>query len=1280
MADQAYQLLRIIIIDSFWKGQVNELDLSGHTQLEGTNGAGKTSLMRLLPLFYGMRPSDIVSKVDQAKNFADYYLPRDSSMLVYEYQRPGGQTCMVLASSDGRGVQFKFIDSGFDSHLFIDDNHMPLTVSEIERVYRSLGVECSNYLGVDKYRQVIQNLRSGRKVKEVRQLQNRFSFSDMATPHLDKVVNGTIEKNLDFDAVKQMLVAIASDHIARSVGEEKEQITLNKQDISLWLADIQASRSIQKVSDKIALWQTDFTHLDNLLIKLQHLHAETLKHQQTITALQQQRSGQKSQFRDEITALDKQLKEQSLLLQTEISQFAAKIEADQSRIDLLDEDKLKYDDNDAASFQLQADNAPRFQQALNDVNEIIEAFEGNLNKVQAKFESLLQALTLQKVKDEARNNEQVSNIKDQASVQLSVISETYQGQLSKLNEQLSESFLKLNMDLQTLQNQLKMVELEQQSIKVETSLQTEIELNQANMSEVKDSLSDLLHVLSSDNEQFNILDKQRLLLLEQHKNNNRQLDEAKKSRQQLQLQLLPEPDSLQHFLTNEQNAKGWKDNIGRVLSAEQLARKDLNPQWIIEDTNTSLFGLQIDLDQLQDNDLQLNENELREKLNDVEIKIALLTKNGELLTAQLNDLNKQINNQKLLISERKQSLQKVELKREQFKTQQQNLEIKKQRYLKQAAVAFEDNIKKLNTKIKQQQTKLEEFKELQQEQRFELSNQMLDQRMVIESDRDSQLQQLSEQLASIQESAKTRQKDYKQQRDQALDKLDPDGEVDKRIKQRIELTQQLEACAVWASKARDYQAFMNERYINRDQLVEINQNREVQKRGLENSLSDLSIEKTSLINDKQKLLKKVSQQLNDDADLLLQLGLAQRECEQYGIESILSDSEPENSADLTVTFCGDWVKQFKTIDKRLQNQITQFNTSFAKNNGNSELYENWVKLVSDNDIYQGARSLFKYQHPIADLLSSAAQKQKNTYQLVTVNANMINEFYQHIEHFARRIKSIGKQLSSNVTKLAHFEALADINVNTVMKQEELDYWGPLQQFAKLFDKYRDDLREGLGDIPDDLIVAMQKLSAYLPNDGFALAHHQLFDIEFTISEKGQLKHARNARQLKKISSTGLSYLAMLSLYAGILGMLRGESEAKTQIILPVDELGELAAENIDLLLTMFNDNAITMLSASPSTDRHILSLYQRHYKIKDNKIFHAHIPTSRLDELLLQRQQIADKMGVEPEENELNSADLATDDLENVTVESSGIEKEATDIKTADSKNTAFTQRESQDV
>lgn len=69
----------------------------------------------------------------------------------------------------------------------------------------------------------------------------------------------------------------------------------------------------------------------------------------------------------------------------------------------------------------------------------------------------------------------------------------------------------------------------------------------------------------------------------------------------------------------------------------------------------------------------------------------------------------------------------------------------------------------------------------------------------------------------------------------------------------------------------------------------------------------------------------------------------------------------------------------------------------------------------------------------------------------------------------------------------------------------------------------------------------------------------------------------------------------------------------------MDELGELAAENIALLLHMFADNHICILSASPSTDRHILALYERHYKLKDNKIYHAEIPQSRLDELLALR-------------------------------------------------------------
>ena len=1220
MAHQAYSLLRIIIIDSFWKGQVNELELNGHTQLEGTNGAGKTSLMRLLPLFYGMRPSDIVSKVDQAKNFADYYLPRDSSMLVYEYQRPIGQTCMVIAtSSDGRGVHFKLIDGAYDSDSFIGENKQPLAVREIERIYNSAGCFSSTYLGVDKYRQVIQNLRSGRKLKDVRQLQTRFAFSSLPTPHIDKVINGTIEKNLDFDAVKHMLVAIASDHLARTNVEDKEQISLNKEDISHWLADIQASRAIQKVADKISLWQGDFNNLESLLIKLQHLHFEIINHQTKLQDVQVVRQQEKEQTRETLDQLEEALKTGKDSLTKDLSKIEALIEADQSRIELLDQDKFDYEDNDAANFQLHADQAPHIQQQLNDVNQIIEAFEGNISKVHNKFEKLIQDLKLQKVTDVAANKEQAGQIKEQASTQLSVLNESYQHQLNQLNNQLNETDLKLKIQKQTLESQLEQALQAQKNPTIDSELLDAIERNQSNVTDCHEQQSLLLQKHNEQANHLNTLEKQREKILDKHKIETRYHEQLKQQCLAIEQQLLPQSGTLQHFLANDPLAVNWKENIGRILSTEQLSRTDLDPQW--QGESNSFYGLTIDLQQLQDNDLQLSEKELHDKAANLDKKCQQQVDKITALDVQLTAIRKEINAQTLAITELKQSIKQNELKLEQLKTQMHNLAAKKQIAIKEANASVEQLIKELTAKVKQNTKTSEEFKISSQEERLTLTNQMLEQRMVLESDRDSQLELLASQLNEIEESVKNRLRDYKKQKNTQLSELDPDGEVDKRTQERKTLEKSLAECAVWARKAREYQQFMNERYIHRDKLVETNQNRDIEKRSLENSLEDLLAQKGQLITENQKKYKKLTTQLRDTGELLNQLAESQRLSEISGIAVVESESEPTNEADLAVSFCFDWLKQFKTVEKRLSEQLNRFSETFKKSHASSELYANWQKLVSDNDNYQGAKTLFKYRNPIADLLSSAEQKQKNTYQLVTVNANMINEFYQHIENFGRRIKIIGKQLSQNVTALAHFEALADINVYTVMKQEELDYWGPLQQFAKLFEIHRDDLREGVGEIPDDLIYAMQKLSSYLPSEGFVLSHINLFDIEFTITEKGHLKHARNARQLKKISSTGLSYLAMLSLFAGILGMLRGESDAPSVIILPVDELGELAAENIDLLLKMFSENSISMLSASPSTDRHILSLYDRHYKLKDNKIYHADIPKSRLDELLAQRHQ-----------------------------------------------------------
>lgn len=1223
MADQNYQLLRIIIIDSFWKGQVNELDLSGHTQLEGTNGAGKTSLMRLLPLFYGMRPSEIVSKVDQAHNFVDFYLPRDSSLLVYEYKRPYGQTCMVLAKSDGRGVHFKFIDGAYHSERFIGQDKKPFSINEIERSYRHHGSHCSAYLGTDKYRQVIQNLRGGRKLKDVRDLQKQYSFCYTPMPHIDKVINGTLEKNLDFDAVKRMLVAISSDQLALSADLKKGQLTLNKDNIIDWLADLQACRMIQKLSPKIKLWQDDFNALENLIIKLQHLYAEANSHQNIINEQQERKTGEKAQARKKLTELTDELEQTRRSLQTQINDLTNKVEANQSRIDSLESRKFNYDDQDASLFQIKAEEAPQIQQALNNVNEIIAAFEGDIARVQGKFEKLIQDLKLQKVTDIAQNKETTAKIKSASYAQLTSINETHQVQQNALNDQLNKSRMSLQLHSQEIANELDKCVVQQNNPILPVELLSSIEENQVLFQETQSTQNLFLQNITEKNQTLSVLEKQRYQLLDKRKQENSDIEKLKQQCQEIESQLLPINGSLLHYLANCEDAIGWKDNIGRILSNDQLNRTDLAPTWAkqADQSADNIYGLEIDVEQFTNSDLQLSELQLREKATALDEKRERQIKSVESIDVQLSSLNNQIKQQKEDIATHQQQLKQNELKLDQLKIQQENLSDKKQRAIHDLSVEIETRIKQLNTENKQQQKKLEEFEEQANDQKGELNNSLLEQRMVIESDRDNQLKKLESLLAKIELSAKTRLTDYRQQNKKTLDELDPDGEVDKRSKEQSQLEIDLSECATWANKAKEYRAFMETSYIKLAPLLEETHNKTIELQGFKNNLEDFTKNQKQEIDLQTKISKKLTTQIQNNEDLLQQLMRMKNECEHNGIVALHNDNEPNNDADLSITFFRDWLSQFSCIHTRLQKQINDFKDTFSKKHTRSELFEKWEKLIVENDKFNGAKNIFKYQKSIQDLLSSAEQTQKSTYLLVSVNATIINEFYQHIENFGRSINRIGKQLSKSVTSLASFEALADINVNTVMKQEELDYWGPLQQYVKLFEKHKDNFREGAGEIPEDLVYAMQTLSTYLPSEGFELVHESLFDIEFTITEKGHLKRARNARQLKKISSTGLSYLAMLSLFSGLLVMLRGSEGHHTNIILPVDELGELAAENIDLLLKMFSKHAISMLSASPSTNRHILSLYDKHYQLKDNKIYHAQIVESRLDKLIAMRNK-----------------------------------------------------------
>src|SRR5690554_644161 len=151
------QLQRIILLHTHLPGVV-ELDVSGHTNICGTNASGKTTLQRLIPVFYGEQPSRVVPRTRD--RFDVFYLPHQNSYLIYEYAAADGVKHVVLTKRTD-GVDYRFVDSPYQSELYLNATAKGIEVvgySEWIQRLREAGIACSAKISAtSEYRAIIQN-------------------------------------------------------------------------------------------------------------------------------------------------------------------------------------------------------------------------------------------------------------------------------------------------------------------------------------------------------------------------------------------------------------------------------------------------------------------------------------------------------------------------------------------------------------------------------------------------------------------------------------------------------------------------------------------------------------------------------------------------------------------------------------------------------------------------------------------------------------------------------------------------------------------------------------------------------------------------------------------------------------------------------------------------------------------------------------------------------------------------------------------------------------------
>jgi len=616
-------LQRIILIDSFIAGKHFYVDLDGHATITGGNASGKTTFLFLIPVFFGAEPRQVEVRAAGRDSFIDHYLPRLSSLIIFEYERVDGTCCAILyrhPTSEHPKLAYRFLKGGFSIENFslTGEHGEPKFYQggELRAHWQSKELKFSRQLDiVTDYRAVIQNdaglLRRSLAAAENRRLARDFCLGDG---------KGTMQH------IEKICIAIQNQHG-------------NLEKMKAMLSDIMTRDGVTIPSpphhpDNIALaeriqWLNDFERQLPAISKVLSEYGEYLETQSRLGALyrgltlaEEAISKELAGYETELVQLNRayeacrnawESKEQKL--RTEISGQQASVSTLGASIDQLYKRHDEYEGKDIQSRISHYQDLDRLkgllEQATDRVNQLNEAVATH----RQPFD--------QQEKDESERHtkakEKLGRRKDKISETASAVKEKAREQENFLHEEKSRVLDECSAKAEPERNTL-----------VEERSQARVEANSSARTEEEEArltaLSDAIERVNREREQR----AHELWEKEQSAQNAKQeLDDAlsKKSRANRELQERSDIcEQIREMLyadgtwlseLRRQDPKWWQ-GIGKTINPELFLRKDLAPNF--KGDQKSCFGWDIDLSVLEPAEAAASEEELTSQLTEAELR------------------------------------------------------------------------------------------------------------------------------------------------------------------------------------------------------------------------------------------------------------------------------------------------------------------------------------------------------------------------------------------------------------------------------------------------------------------------------------------------------------------------------------------------------------------------------------------------------------------------------------------------------------------------------------
>ncbi|MBR6067052.1 MAG: ATP-binding protein [Bacteroidales bacterium] len=1179
-----------------------EIQLDGNVHFTGTQGVGKSTLLRALLFFYNADKQHLGIKQGQS-SFDQFYFENSNSFIVYEIKRDIGAYTIITIRHQGSAA-FRFIDAPYNKDWFVSETGEVL--SEWTKIRQNItqngNIDISQRIdNYQNYRDIIFGNAHDRANKFAKYaLVESTNYQNIPR----SIQNVFLNSKLDAEFVKKTIIESMTD----SETEEAIKLSVYRSlvadfereydDIHIWyktekngdiLVRRQANQVISTYRETVALEQQIRRAVRELNYAVQQTQEqlpvvqEELKHTDEQILAERQKKGDIEKERDkELSRLRESIGKQKYLLEQ------------------IREKRKHYAEMDIDVMIRLHQSEPKLQIERKHKQDVLDALTKQFADIEAKYKLLFGSLENNFIEFKNQQSEQLNKLRDELQKQRDKFDKEKQKQLDESEKRYTESQIEIDSRFETINDdknkaESKLKELQhwqpyaqEKAALLDELKQFEIEEKETSANkqtkeqEIKSFRANALTEEEKANSDYKIQE-------EQLKNNQRQLQ---KELDNINTLLARYKGSLYEWLA--QNKPQWGNTIGRVIDEERvLYAQGLSPV-NIEDGNT-LYGVQIDLSHIEPthhtpDEYRKRSKELEDQISNIkklreellQNKEQIIQKISERLSDKIKPLQQEITNYSVRLGQ-------IPQQRKDRLTQIATFERKEKEERDIKIDAQQKVLNEIILKISQVKKEKGVKRSLWEKEKKQIN-----------SNYESKLKELKKQLEELQANQDAELKEeqgkynlqkskYENERKAELHGKGADTTSIKKQEDEIKsIDNQLQTIEKQRKTIYDYQKDKEELFDKEDSIKQEKKTLEDKIGNLQNQYNEKIRRITTKLNDLQEQWNKQNSKIKE-----WQEGLSQYK-QIIDIEHLLTDSylqdektiQSSKSCQMVIGELRGAINGKRDKQDELKRNVRLFNTHFAQNN----TFSFNTMPNADEDFINIALSLqdFVVNNKIEEYQKRTNEHYQNILQGVSREIGNLMNHQSEIEKVIRDInRDFVERNFAGVIK--GIELRAEQSDDSMMRllqkiktftDENNLMMGEVNIFNVDKNKERDEINRK---VVDYLIQFMKQLQKEPNKQQLTLS--DTFNLQFRVKENDQ--DTGWVERINNVGSDGTDILVKAMINIMLINVFKNKAmRNKNQefiIHCMMDEIGKLHSNNVRGILRFANQRNIYLVNSSPES-------------------------------------------------------------------------------------------------